>query len=162
MLRGSGGRRARRMTLVGGACIAACLLASCGGSEGKSADQKKQIEVAVRDLQRAFAAEDAERFCALLSRAARKHVESMGHGKTGPPCYFDVYMFIEGVWKSPRWRQQIMREVSDVVVDGDRAKATVEFGDGQTASLPLVHERGRWRVDALYGGMPAARHEDHY
>jgi ketosteroid isomerase-like protein len=139
-------------------------LASCGGGGASSADQQ-QIETAVRDLQQAFAAESTDRVCRLLSADARKHVEGMGHdleGHPSGPCYFDLFMFIEGVQKSPTWRERTGREVSDIVVDGDTAKATVEFEDGQTASMPLVREEGRWRVDALYGAIPAGQQKDHY
>lgn len=142
------------------ACVAACAFTACGGG-GEGSAEHEQIEVAVQDLQHAFAEQDTERVCALLSRAGRKQIEAMGHGSSGP-CYFDLYMFIEGVRKAPDWRKRTAREVRDVVVDGDRATATVEFEDGQTASLPLVRERGSWRVDALYGGIPAGEQEDHY
>lgn len=147
--------------LVVALCVAAGALASCGdGGEGGSGGEQ-EIRTAVRDLQRAFAAEDTDRVCNLLSRAARKHVEGMGHGTEGP-CYFDLYTFIEGMQRSPTWRERIVREVSDIVVDGDRATAQLQFPGGQTANLPLVHERGQWRVDALYGGVPAGRQKDHY
>jgi hypothetical protein len=140
--------------------VAAALLASCSGSE-KVSGGPQEIEAAVRDLQRAFAAEDTDRVCGLLSTAARRHVEAMGHGSEGP-CYFDLYMLIEGVQKSPSWRQRVAREVSDIHIEDDRATATVQFEDGQTASLPFVYERDQWRVDALFGGIPAAQQKDHY
>lgn len=136
--------------------------AACGG--GGSAE-REQIETAVRDLQRAFASEDSERVCALLSRDARKHVESMGHdppGQPSGPCDFDVYMFYEGVQKARDWKKRTARGIRDVDVNGARATATIEFEDGQTASLPLVRERGAWRIDALYGGIPAGQQKDNY
>ena len=158
-------RRAGRSVRLGALLAALCLLAggvaSCGGDGDGASGDEQEIETAVRDLQRAFAAENAERVCALLSTAARKHVEGMGHGTEGP-CYFDLFMFVEGVQKTPGWRDETTREIGDVVVDGKRATATVEFEDGQTANLPLVHERGRWRVDALWGGIPAGQQEDRY
>lgn len=165
MLRASRGWSARPLKLGAAACAVACLLVACGGGDGGETADREQIETAVRELQRAFAAEDVDRVCALLSAAAREHVKGMGHdlGGTPPaPCYFDLYTFIEGVQKSRTWRERTAREVGDIVVDGDTAKATVRFEDGQTASLPLVREDGKWRVDALYGGMPAGRQEDHY
>lgn len=145
---------------IAGVCVAVCLLASCAGSESGS-DGREEIRAAVTKLQRAFAAEDTERVCALLSRAGRRHVAAMGHGSEGP-CHFDLYMFIEGVQKSRTWRDRTMRAVTDIDIDGDRATAKVQFEDGQTATVPLVDERGEWRVDALYGGIPAAQQEDNY
>jgi ketosteroid isomerase-like protein len=140
--------------------VLASPLAACGGSDKGSAEQD-EIATAVQDLQRAFAAENADRVCALLSTDARKQIEAMGHG-SGGQRYFDLFTLYEGIQKARDWREHVGREVSDVVVTGDRATATVEFGDGQTAKLPLVHERGRWRVDALYGGVPASEQEDNY
>lgn len=156
--------RARRAALTVAACAAAILLGSCGGGGEGSADEK-EIQAAVRALQRAFAAENVDRVCALLSADARKHVAGMGHdpgSRPAGPCYLDLYMFFEGVQKSPAWREQTSQEIGDIVVDGDTAEATVLFEDGQTASLPLVREEDEWKVDALYGGMPAGRQEDHY
>jgi len=152
------------MKTFAAALAAAVLLASCGGSDDESA-QHQEIETTVRNLQRAFVAENVDRVCRLLSADARKHVEGIGHdlgGQPSGPCYFDLYTFIEGVQKSPAWRKRTARQITDIVVAGNAAKATVQFEDGQTASLPLVREDGKWKVDALYGGMPAARQEDHY
>jgi hypothetical protein len=157
------GRSARLGALLLGLCFAAGAPAACGGGAGSDAED--EIETAVRDVQRAFAAGNTDRVCALISAAARKHIRAMGHDvnpQASEPCYFDLYMFIEGVEKSPTWRERTAREIGDIEVEGDRATATVRFEDGQTASLPLVHEEGRWRVDALYGGIPAGRQRDSY
>ena len=162
MLTAPNRRIGRRVATAAAIGVLGCWLGACGGADegGGSADQE-QIEIAVRDVQRAFAAQDTERVCALLSRDGRKQIAAMGHGSEGP-CYFDLYMFIEGVRKAPDWRKRTAREVRDVAIDGNRATATVVFEDGQTSNLPLVRERGAWRVDALYGGIPAAEQEDNY
>lgn len=151
-----GGRSARV-----GALLAALLLASCGGTSDGDSDR---IEAAVREVQQAFADGNSARVCRLLSKAARKHVTAMGHDLPGreQPCYIDLYMFSDGVTGTAGWRKRTAREVRDIEVGDGRATATVEFEDGQTASLPLVKEEGKWKVDALYGGIPAERQKDSY
>lgn len=155
------GQAVRVAALLAATLAIAAGAAACGDGGGGAESDSSEIRAAVRELQRAFAAEDTERVCRLLSTAARKHVEGMGHGTEGP-CYFDLYSFIEGVQRSPTWRERTGREVTDIVVDGDRATAKVVFEHGGTMALPLVHERGQWRVDALYGGIPAGRQRDNY
>lgn len=151
------GRSARAAALLVALCLGAPALTACGDSGG----DEEEIEAAVVELQQAFAAGNTDRVCGLLSTPARKHVEGMGHGTSGP-CYLDLYMFVEGVLKSPTWRDRTAREVTDISVEGASATATVRFEDGQAAALPLVREEGEWKVDALYGGIPASRQEDNY
>lgn len=141
----------------------ACLLSACGDSGSDQSAERDQIEAVVRSLQGAVATNDGDRVCQTLSKAARIHVRGMGHDPgTSPPCYFDVYMFIDGVRRAPGWRERLRREVTDIAIDGDRATAKVDFGDGQSASLPFAKEEGQWKVDALWGGIPAAQQKDRY
>jgi hypothetical protein len=139
------------------------MLAACGG-EGAGSDVE-EIRTTVRELQRAFVADDSDRVCQLLSADARKHIRSMGHDvnpAASPPCYLDLYMFSEGVRKSPTWRSRATRSIERIRVEDDRATAAIRFEDGRTAMLPLAREDGRWRIDALFGGIPAGRQKDHY
>jgi len=155
-------RRGGRLAWLAALLLAIAPLASCGEDANGA---REQIETAVRDVQRAFAAGDTERVCRLLSRSARKQIRAMGHDPEGYPsaaCYVDLYMFADGVTSKPRWRERTARAVRDIEIGDGRATATLEFEDGQTASLPLVEEGGTWKVDALYGGIPAGRQRDSY
>ncbi|HEX2161333.1 MAG TPA: hypothetical protein VHF88_05870 [Thermoleophilaceae bacterium] len=156
-------RRSYRLTLLlVVTCAGAGVLASCGGGSGADEDE---IRTTVRELQRAFVADQPGRVCGLLSRAARKHIRAMGHDlnpEASPPCDLDLYMFTEGIRKSPTWRERSRRPIDDIEIDGDRATAAVAFEDGRTAGLPFVREDGRWRVDALFGAIPAGQQEDNY
>lgn len=153
--------RCARLCALVALLAAGCFIASCGASDAD--EDRDQIEAAVRDVQQAFAAGDTGRVCRLLSKSARKHVEAMGHDLVRTqPCYIDLYMFSDGVTGDRGWRKRTARPVRDIEIGNGRATAKIDFGDGQTANLPLVEEEGKWKVDALYGGIPAERQRDNY
>lgn len=128
--------------------------ASCGGGAEDDA------RAAISALQKAFADGDREAICAALTRDAQRHVGGMGHdGDAGPrpeDCAEDLPIFSDNV------KEIVARDVVDVRVEGRRAIATVEFGEGATGEVPLAREGGEWKVDALYGGVSAKDQEDSY
>jgi hypothetical protein len=104
----------------------------------------------------------------MLTTAAQTHVAGMGHDDGSPraaDCAEDLPMFMKGVTnteKSRSWRREASREVADVKVQGDRATVIIEFENGRRSAVPLVKTDGQWKVDALFGGIPAAQQDDHY
>lgn len=122
----------------------------CAGGNDEAA-----IRAAVESTQRAFDRGDAGAVCRSLTRAARRHVTLAAHD---PPttCPRDLRLIQQGIRRaSGGGIQTTARRVTDVRVDGDRATATVQFGEHASGAVPLAREAGQWKVDALYGGMPA-------
>lgn len=165
-----GGRRPRRV----GRQVVAVVLAvaavtgatACGESDE---EQAREIRAAVERVQRAFATGDLRGVCDGLTEAGRRHIGAMGHDyganerEAKPsPCLPDLRMLYDGIRKSKDWRAQTSRRIGDIRIDGDRATATVAYGGGASGDLPLEKEDGEWKVNGLYGGIPAERQEDHY
>lgn len=141
------------------ACVALtalALLSGCGGG-----DDRQEIRSALRDLQQAFAAQDERAICDALTEAGREHIGSLGHDPR-EPCVTNI-----GMTLTPRARlsaRELARErhVTRLEIDGDRATAVVRLGEGSIGRVPLAKEDGEWKVDALYGDIPAADQEDNY
>jgi ketosteroid isomerase-like protein len=140
--------------------VLAGALVGCG-------DDREQVQAAVVDLQRAFVAGDLDRVCALLTPDARRHVGAIAHDvgldpRDRTPCRADLRIVVERARRSPDWRARARRAVGDVHVDGDSATATVTLGDGAESTVPLARVDGVWRVDAIYGDIPAGRVKDRF
>ncbi len=146
-----------RRSLVAGAIAVAIMLAGCG-SEPSDEDQVRAV---VADVRRAFEANDVAALCDITTKDAQRHVGYAGHQ---PPegCARDMRQFVAMVRKSTGGEGPAEPTVERVTIRGDRATAVVDAGEGALARLPLVREGGTWKLDALYGGMPAGRQEDKF
>jgi hypothetical protein len=148
-------KRPARLSLAAGLSSAA-LVAGCGGGS-----DSEQISELMGDVQQAFRKGDAATVCNSLSTAAQAHVGSAAHGDRDP-CRADLGVFIDMIREAPEkdeHRQQ--PRIQRVEVEGDRATAVADYGRS-AVRVPLVREAGEWKVDALYGDIPAARQEDKY
>ena len=96
-----------------------------------------------------------------LTDAAIGHLGSLGHGASRG-CVRDLAAFSKAVDYSGGGREATRPRVRSVSVDGDRAMATVAVVDGPSGEVPLAKEDGEWKVDALYGGIPAAEQRDKF
>jgi hypothetical protein len=144
--------------------LAVALLGACGESD------EEQIRAAVEGVQQAFVDGDLAEVCERLTEEGRRHIGGIGHdlGPDGEPpevtpCPRDLRVLAGGIQDSSRrWRENAARRIYGVRIDGDRATAEVEFERGVGGSLPLAREDGEWKIDGLYGGMPAEQQEDNY
>ncbi len=145
----------------------AAIALGAGGCGSTSATEEDAVRAAVGDLQEAFADGDLKEICGMLSKGARWHVSWIGHNLIGtfpkPPCTKGLGIFHDGLKESADdWRDRTSRDVTDVRIKGRTATATVEFGEGASGEVPLVRERGEWRVNGLFGGIPGRRQLDHF
>jgi hypothetical protein len=155
--------------VAGRAALALCLLAL--GSPivaacGDDASDEQQIADAVRGLQRSFASDDLHAACEHLTRAAQRHVGQAGHGRPGR-CFEDVGALADMMAESRREAAAAIGprrvpKVTRIDVAGDHATARLTLGPRAVADVPLAHEDGRWKVDALYSDLPAAQQEDKF
>jgi hypothetical protein len=147
-----------------GGLIAACLagaamaLSACGG-----ASDDEQIKSAAANLQAAFADGDLKRVCDLMTANAQRHVKGLGHKSPEPvTCAGQLRMIAGGLRKQRRRVGGRDPRIAAVAVDGSRAVATIQPAGGPATDVPFAREGDEWKVDALYGGMPAGRQEDRF
>lgn len=155
LVRRHGYRRARSVGLTVAALVA-LPIASCGGeSDGKG------IRTVVRELQTALAAGDLETACGLMTEDAHEHIGAAGHD---PPktCERDLVLIYKGLKKGGGLDRYADRKIVRVERDGDRAQATLDVGQGGQVVVPLANGDGGWKVDALYGDLPAGQQEDNF
>lgn len=145
-----------RLAVVALALGGVAVGAGCGGG-----DDSGRIRDVVVEVQRAFAENDYEAICAATTRAAQRHVGHAGHGSPAT-CRRGMRGFVEMVKENPVARGSGPPRVRSVNVDGDRGVAVVVLPNGAATRLPMAEEDGRWKLDAVYGGMPAGRQQDKY
>lgn len=125
-----------------------------------SATDEQQIRDLVADVQTAFAEGQVTGVCDMLTRAARTHIESIGHESTRI-CAREMREFLRGVRAAPGYHpHRPSPEIVEVEVMGDRALATMAVGAGRLLDVPFRRVGDRWRVNGLYGGIPAERQKD--
>ncbi len=137
-------------------------LGGCGGDDRSPEADRQEIRDVVREVQADFAAGDLAAVCESLTKDAQRHI---GDAEHDPPttCDRDIRLFAGGVSKGSGAVRPGSRSIERIAVDGDRATATVSLGGRDAASdVPLAREDGEWKVDGLYGGMPAGRQRDNY
>lgn len=129
---------------------------ACGGG-----DDEAEIRTAIRDLQTSFAARDFVGVCDSMTEAARRHIGSLGHEPIDP-CERNMRMVARMAEKGAAGAPVPRRRIGRIEVDGDQATATVRFEDGATGHVPLSKEDGEWKVNALFGDIPAQSQEDNF
>ena len=96
---------------------------------------------------------DSDTFCALMSERAVGETIRYARVASGLQQEWDCESAIEYlVIRSKRsggFDSTRRAEVIGVEARGDRAVATVKFGDGPATAVPLVREDGQWKLAAL-------------
>jgi hypothetical protein len=148
----SGFERSATVAIATLALLAGLALSACGGGDD-SADPQDEIAATLSRLQQAFNSGDAEHVCSSLTGRARLEVGAAGHGRP-VPCEKNLVMFMRGVEKTGERRGA---SVPSVVAVDLTAMATVRMGRESTAQVPLVWERGEWKVGSFFGFSPRSR-----
>jgi hypothetical protein len=127
------------------ALLAAVALGACGGSH---ASDKAQIEKTVTGVYDALADKDAKRICDSISEQGKKKIsETASKGsskKRSCEQVFTIGLAVAG----DQLKQAKDVKVSDVKLDGDRARATVSL-QNRKSDVGLVKEDGNWKLSGL-------------
>lgn len=99
---------------------------------------------------------DAESFCDLMSEAAIEQTIAYARQASGEAKDWDCEKAIELlVLRSKQtggFKRAQKAKVVGVNAEGDRATASVRFGKGPIAAIPLVREDGEWKLAASPAG----------
>jgi hypothetical protein len=139
-------------------CTSVLAATGCGDDSGAAspAADREEIGSLLTAAQRAYEREDFESVCKLLSPGARRQVgAAAGH----PPADCRSGL-AETSALAARRKSGVAPErqrVGRIAVHGDRAQALVSHSADVTLNVPLVREDGSWRIDAVYGDLPAGR-----
>jgi hypothetical protein len=121
--------------------MALCLLAGCGGGD----DDEKQVESAVNELYAGFAERDAAKVCGSLTTKQRAEVARGGaRGQANGRSCEQVMGFALG-FVGNALKDAKQAKVTDVRLDGDKARATVEY-KGRAGNLGVAKEGDQWKV----------------
>jgi hypothetical protein len=131
--------------------------AACGGDSGDGDDEDRIADVVSR-FQTSFANGDLHDVCAIVTPAAYHHAGDSGHDDR-ESCQREMRKIVQ--WMRRGGSGPVAgRELVGVDVEGDSAVATIGVGAGERVRLPLARVDGDWKVDAVYGDIPAGRQED--
>lgn len=93
------------------------------------------------------------RFCDAMSRAAQR--EAIDYARTTSSvagvkwsCPSAIALLIRRSNQQGRAARTLKARVVGVNVEGNRGTATMDFGRGPQSSIPLVRERGAWKIAA--------------
>ena len=142
-------RRSTRVPVCAMALLTAMAgaLGACGSESQTEADDVRE---AIVSLQEAYAARDVDRACELLTYHATVEAATAGHGFE-TLCALDL----PGAWKfmrsAPAAGYAKRPSVSDVVVQGRRATATITAKDGEPVEVGMRRSEGRWKLASFYG-----------
>lgn len=149
----------RRTTATALATVLVVLAAACGSDDPGS--DRDQIRVVVADVQEAFDAGDLKGVCELLTRAAQRHIETIAH-RAGDPCARSLKVVQTGVRDLRGQPKATAHEILEIRVRGSVATATLDLGEGSRGEVPLSKQDGEWKVNGLYGGLPAQDQTDKF
>jgi hypothetical protein len=142
--------------------VAALVVAmATGGTACGGESDEDEIRALVADTQRAFDAGELRIVCDSLTAAAKHHIVSMGHGEEGR-CIYDLRLLHQSIKANRAGGKAVQRQVTRIAIDGDRATATVTYRNTPPAEVPLLKEGDSWKIDALFGGLPAGRQQDRF
>lgn len=95
---------------------------------------------------------DSAAFCELMSEAARRQTVRYAEVSSGLDQEWDCESAVELLAIRSRRARDGDRasgvEVIGVNAEGNRASATIRFGDGPATSIPLVREGSEWKLAA--------------
>lgn len=121
--------------------------------EGLPPEVRHPVTRTIDRLQRAFADEDYEGFCAWVTPSAARFAGEAAHGDA-TTCERDVRRLFNLIRKGGGWRHVGAPRVVDVKVDGPTATATVALDRRWQAPIALARSDGRWRLNGLFGAAP--------
>jgi hypothetical protein len=126
------------------AICATIALTSCGGGSGDGRDEAA-VKGTVNGLYDAFAAKDARKVCASLTRARQREIESQARvgGRGRGSCARTLSFAL--AFLGDQLKRLKSAKVTDVRLDGDKATATVEYR-GKKGDLGLSKQGGDWKV----------------
>jgi hypothetical protein len=121
---------------------AAVGLAACGSGD------EDEVRAAVDRLYAGFADKDAKQVCGSLTAKQRRTVTegAAGTSQRTKPRSCEQVMSLALEFVGNALKDADKAEVTDVQVDGEKAKATVEF-KGKSGDLGLAKESDQWKVD---------------
>lgn len=157
------GSKVRCACATSAAVAVALVVTACGGTSDQD-----QVRAALDRLQAAFAANDYDELCAVTTRATHRQADAIGHKYTltdddlPPGCRGAMLKFVRMAKGDKGHRTPAPPKAVAVALSGGRATATVRLGDHAVTRIPFVKVGGKWKADALYGGIPAALQKDKY
>jgi hypothetical protein len=131
---------ARSLALL---ALAPCFIAACGASEA----DEKDVRRAVESLYDSVAAKDEKKVCRLLSKQGREELVRRS-GPGGGPASCETVVGLTLTFGGRGVRDARSAKVTDVDVNDDKAKATVEYRR-QSGDVGLVKEGGEWKLNGL-------------
>lgn len=136
----------RRLALHTTLLAAALAVAGCGSGESKSQDA--QVRATVTTYYQAFVSGDGAKACAELSSDTRAGFTKATHGRDCATSITQaaqrpaVKKYLAGIAKA---------KIQSVHASGNTATAVVQ-ALGTTTTVPLVKEKGAWRIESALGG----------
>jgi hypothetical protein len=125
------------------------LAAGCGGSDDDAAasDDEAAVAAAFKAVESAFAAGDAERFCAGMTPAGQRQSALLtAAGPRTPDCVKSTRAVVK--LNREAGLKQTPAKVVSVKVDRGTAIATVRDRGNQPLRVRFVKRDGRWKMDA--------------
>jgi hypothetical protein len=126
---------------------AVLLTALALGACGSRASDKEAIEKTVTGVYDALADKDAKKVCSSISEKGKEKISdtaSRGGKKRSCEEIFSIGLALAG----DQLKQAKDVKVSDVTLDGDKAKATVRL-QNRKSEVGLVKEDGDWKLSGL-------------
>ena len=133
-----------RPRLTAAAFVAALTVGACGGG---SASDETAVKKAVKGFYNALADKDANKACNSISKQGQEEITAAtrrtGKKQTCPQVF---RLFLSFSTSGIKQAKNI--KVSDVKVDGKKAKASVSLGS-RKSPVALVKEGGDWKLSGL-------------
>jgi hypothetical protein len=99
---------------------------------------------------------DAAGLCDLMTPRAQRQTTRYAEVSSGIAkdwnCELAVEQLVDRTKRTGGFKQVRKVKVIGVNVEGDRATATIRFGDGPATSLPLTRHDGEWKLDSSPSG----------
>jgi hypothetical protein len=133
---------------------ASSCVVGCGDPVDSPAEQRARA--AVEDFQHAFAEGNFEKACNLMTKSAHRFLGVGGHAVV-QPCYHELRSLAIGIDRRLGDDGRQPPAITDVDLAGARATVTLRLEGGPPSHLPLVKEGSQWKLDAVYGDLPADR-----
>jgi hypothetical protein len=146
--------------------MAAITLAAVAAATGCGNDDEAEIRSVVATVQDDFAAGRLDAVCDSMTDAEREHIHALGHetpASRGRTCGQQLKAFlVDGIRTQARRTGAGPPEITSLEIDGDTALVTVEGPDGHSQAVPMARQDGEWKVNGLFGGIPAERQSDKF
>jgi hypothetical protein len=130
--------------LLAALLVLALGVAACGSNKKEEAAARK----AVGDLYTALAAKDGARVCNLLSNEGRRQLARAIKGPSGQKQTCANLFEFALAFSGSQLKNVGNAKVTDVSVDGDKARAKVKYNNNQ-GDVVLVKEAGKWKLSGL-------------